>query len=209
MLKGPIRKNALLSRDVQGYFNTLYYSMHDERNAQIKCINFLKNDFREFDGIVSACEKQLAALLAVDFAAIVRRHGPMTVCGIPRSKREANYPSEMMGLKRGIRLAVAQNAMLKDGLDYIVRHTNTKCTHWARYNRGGDGPMPYAGITRDTCTLSPEIAGKNILLVDDIYTPTCGIDEDAIEALFAAGAKSVIFYAVGYTVKKTAIGLCA
>ena len=209
MLKGTISKNELLSQDVQGYFNSCYYSMNDARNAQIKFINYLKNDFRQFDSIIPVCEKRLSALLAADFAEIVRLHGPLTVCGIPRSKREASYPSEMMGLKRGIRNAVVQNAMLTDGLNYIVRHANTKCTHWARYNRGGDGPMPYAGITRDTCWLSPEISNKNILLVDDIYTPTCGIDEDAIEALLVAGAKNVIFYAVGYTVKKTAYGVCA
>jgi predicted amidophosphoribosyltransferase len=58
-------------------------------------------------------------------------------------------------------------------------------------------------LLKDTCKLSSEIKGRDILLVDDIYTPGCGIDEDAIQALYDAGARSVIFYAVGYTAKKT------
>ena len=49
--------------------------------------------------------------------------------------------------------------------------------------------------------MSPRIAGKNILLVDDIYTPGVGIDEDAIQAVLDCGANSVIFYAVGHTAK--------
>jgi phosphoribosylpyrophosphate synthetase len=55
--------------------------------------------------------------------------------------------------------------------------------------------------------LSPEIAGKDILLVDDIYTPTCGIDEDAASALFEAGAQSVVFYAVGHTILRSSMNL--
>ena len=42
---------------------------------------------------------------------------------------------------------------------------------------------------------------KNILLIDDVYTKDVGIDEDAIQALFDHGAKSVIFYSVGKTLK--------
>ena len=62
--------------------------------------------------------------------------------------------------------------------------------------------MPRPGLLRDTCSLSPAIAGKRIVLVDDIYTPGVGIDEDGVQALFDAGASSVILYTFGYTVKK-------
>ena len=87
--------------------------------------------------------------------------------------------------------------MLEDGTDYIVRHTDTKCTHRANWGYGGAGELPRPGLIRDTCMISPAIAGKFMLLVDDIYTPGCGIDEDGVQALFDAGARSVIFYAVG------------
>jgi len=38
------------------------------------------------------------------------------------------------------------------------------------------------------------------LLIDDLYTRTVNIDEDAIQALLDKGAHSVAFYAVGRTV---------
>jgi hypoxanthine-guanine phosphoribosyltransferase len=33
--------------------------------------------------------------------------------------------------------------------------------------------MPYPGITKATCTISNEVKGKDILLIDDLYTPEC------------------------------------
>lgn len=203
MLKGPVANSEYLKGSVQGYFHDWYYSMNDERNAHIKFINFLKNDFFDFTNIVPACEQRLSNILVEDFQRIVDLHGRLTVCGVPRSKRESSYPASKMGLKRGIRAAIARVAGLEDGMDYLIRHTNTLTTHWARFNKGGDGRKPYPGITRETCTVSSQVAGKDVLLVDDIYTPTCGIDEDAIQTLLDAGAKSVIFYAVGYTARKT------
>ena len=124
----------------------------------------------------------------------------MTVCGVPRSKRENSYTLSQMGLKWTIR-AVARELGLEDGMDYIVRHTDTVCTHRARSGHGGAGEMPRPGLLKDTCFIDPRIAGKDIFLVDDIYTPGVGIDEDAIQTVLDSGAKSVIFYAVGYTAK--------
>ena len=66
---------------------------------------------------------------------------------------------------------------------------------------GGDGELPYAGITKDTCNISAGIRGKDILLIDDIYTKGVNIDEDAIQALLDNGARRVYFYAVGKTLK--------
>ena len=44
------------------------------------------------------------------------------------------------------------------------------------------------------------VIGKDILLIDDIYTKTVNIDEDAIQSLISKGANSVSFYAIGKTV---------
>jgi hypoxanthine-guanine phosphoribosyltransferase len=68
---------------------------------------------------------------------------------------------------------------------------------------GGDGDMPYPGITKHTCKISNEVKGKDILLIDDIYTRTINIDEDAIEALLEKRAKSVVFYSVAKTKPKS------
>lgn len=61
--------------------------------------------------------------------------------------------------------------------------------------------MPYVGITHDTCNISEEVDGKDILLIDDIYTKDVNIDEDAIQALYDKGAKSVTFYSICKTYK--------
>lgn len=201
MVHGKMGMDAFLGRDVDLYFHDHYYGFSSPANT-IRYINYLKNDCRDFDNHISICENIAAAVLAADLAELVRVYGPLTVCGIPRSKREDTYPPEKMGLKRAIRKAISMNPSLYDGLDYIVRHTNTLCTHRSYWRYGGDGEGPRPGLIRDTCHLSGEIAGKNIVLVDDIYTAGVGIDEDGVQALFDAGAKSVIMYAFGCTASR-------
>ncbi len=201
MLHGKIGNDVFLDRDVDLYFHAHYYGFSSTENT-IKYINYLKNDRRTFDDRIATSEEKAAMVLAVDLSELVNLYGPLTVCGIPRSKREDVYPSEKMGLKRAIRKAIAMNPLLSDGMDYIVRHTNTLCTHRSYWGYGGDGEGPRPGLIRDTCHLSSEIAGKNIVLVDDIYTADVGIDEDGVQALFDAGAKSVIMYAFGCTARR-------
>lgn len=66
---------------------------------------------------------------------------------------------------------------------------------------GGNGDLPYPGITKNTCRIS-NVMGKEILLIDDLYTEGVNIDEDAIQALLENGAQSVIFYSLGKTMKQ-------
>ena len=201
MLHGKIGKDAFLGRDVDLYFHAHYYGFSSSENT-LKYINYLKNDRRDYDRVIAQCEDKAATVLAADLAELVGMYGPLTVCGIPRSKRESVYPPEKMGLKRAIRKAIAMNPNLTAGMDYIVRHTNTLCTHRSYWGYGGDGEGPRPGLMRDTCNLSADIAGKNILLVDDIYTAGVGIDEDGVQALFDAGARSVIMYTFGCTASR-------
>ena len=186
MLHGKIGNDAFLDRDVDLYFHAHYYGFSSTENT-IKYINYLKNDRRTFDDRIATSEEKAAMILAVDLSELVNLYGPLTVCGIPRSKREDVYPSEKMGLKRAIRKAIAMNQLLSDGMDYIVRHTNTLCTHRSYWGYGGDGEGPRPGLIRDTCHLSSEIAGKNIVLVDDIYTADVGIDEDGVQVCLMLG----------------------
>lgn len=86
-----------------------------------------------------------------------------------------------------------------DGSDYIIRHTDTRTTHLNKSGHGGDGDLPYPGITMDTCYLSDEIRGKRILLIDDIYTKTVNVDEDCIQALLDKGAEKVILLTIART----------
>ena len=171
----------------------------------------LKNDIPPYHtpDVIRQSEAELAQVLRNDLAGIISVYGAMTVCGVPRSKRESSYPFSQMGLKRTIR-AVAHELGMEDGMDYIIRNTDTVCTHRARSGHGGAGEMPRPGLLKDTCRLSSDIRGRDILLVDDIYTANVGIDEDAIQAMYDMGAKSVIFYAVGCTWKReNAFRFCA
>jgi len=98
-----------------------------------------------------------------------------------------------------VQTVISQILGFVDGTSYLRRHTSTKTTHLRRPipNYTNDGLEPYPGITEETCEISPNVRGKDILLIDDIYTPGINIDEDAINALFKAGARTVTFYAVG------------
>lgn len=187
---------------VESYFHDEYYGMSSPNN-RVRFVNTLKNDrLRSSREEILNGEVQLANAIRDDLAWITRMHGARTLVGVPRSKCETSYPWAKMGLKRALRRAVSANPMLSDGLDFIVRHTDTLCTHRSYWGYGGAGEGPRPGLLADTCRLSPRIAGRDILLVDDIYTPNCGIDEDAIGAVLEAGARSVVFYAIGYTVSR-------
>lgn len=89
---------------------------------------------------------------------------------------------------------------IENGTSTIVRKIDTATTHLARSSAKNDGPMPYPGITNDTCYIDKsKIYGREVLLIDDIYTRYCNIDEDCIQALLSYGAKRVVFYSVAYT----------
>ena len=188
---------------VFAYCHDWYYTRNDPRNT-MRYLTDLKNDIPPYRSMaeLQKSEKRLAEVLRADFKKLVARHGQLTVCGVPRSKRENGYPYSQMGLKRTIRAVVNEIPELADGMDYIIRHTDTVCTHRDRARYGGAGERPRPGLLKDTCRLSTDIRGRDILLVDDIYTANVGIDEDAIQAMYDMGAKSVIFYAVGCTWKR-------
>ena len=62
------------------------------------------------------------------------------------------------------------------------------------------GDMPYPGITKDTCEIcNSNIANKDIILVDDIYTEGVNTIEDCLQTLLELGAKSVILYVIAKT----------
>ena len=90
---------------------------------------------------------------------------------------------------------------MRDSLYNIVRHTDTATTHLSRHANQINGTLPYCGITRDTCKIK-DVQGKVVLLIDDLYTKTVCIDEDALQALFDNGAMQVFFYSIGRTVHK-------
>ena len=188
-----------LKRNIQSYYHTHYTGYRNLGNPDY--LNYLKNTFdNESNEKLEKAIHQLYDVLKNDLSSFDRN---LTICIIPRSKAENTYSDKQLLFKKLIQ-AIIKELNFQNGTDYLMRHTDTKTTHLAHSPRGaqyaGGGDMPYPGITNNTCNISNDVKGKDILLIDDIYTVGVNIDEDAIQALFDNGANTIVFYAVGKTV---------
>ena len=209
MEKFKIEANTFLKKEVQGYYHTLYKKMSDPC-TETRHINILKNDIESFlPQMLEEASEKLYKNLSDDLPKILKEQNmPLYICVVPRAKPEKYYKPSQLLFKKTIRTFVENtwgNDRLNcvtgyDGIDYITRIKKTKTTHLS-YNYLLDtstSPSPYVGISKDTCTFSPEIKDKNILLIDDLYTYSVNIDEDMIQTLYDNGAASVCFYSIGY-----------
>ncbi len=205
MHKFIIYKNNYLYENVQGFYHEEYCGGGNWKipGTIENLITTLKNDIPPYKStqVLQSVVLKMGKILKKDLLTIKQmQQNDLTVCVTPRAKSENHYSADQLFFKVTVRSIVSQVDGLKDGTYYIQRHTNTRTTHRDRSGHGGDGDRPYLGITKDTCTISERVRNKHILLIDDLYTKTINIDEDAIQALLDCGAKSVIFYAPGKTV---------
>lgn len=164
-----------------------------------------KNDITPYtEQTLKNAANELAKILKVDLPEVLRLSGKqhLRICVIPRAKREDTYRSNQLYLRYTIQFVAQRLRGFFDGTHDIIRHTDTSTTHLARKGNGGQGELPYVGITKDTCNISDDVIGQDILLIDDLYTRTVNIDEDCIQALLDKGARSVIFYSIGKTISK-------
>lgn len=197
-----ILANDYLHKNIRAFYHVAYVGMGKSGNPDY--LNTLKNTYNDFlkNKLISAA-RELYKVLLEDFPLILQsvQFEAMTVCVVPRAKARNSYDEKQLGFESTVRASIKQFEGFEDGTSYMCRHTNTKTTHLRNPipNYDNDGPEPYPGITVETCDIAVNIRGKNILLVDDIYTPRVNVDEDAIQALINAGAHSVTFYAVGKT----------
>jgi hypothetical protein len=200
------RRIMFLERDTQAFFHAEYRSGHywKVKDTIENLIWTFKNDVHPFPERLPAVQQRLSEILREDLPEILRLVGKnnLTVCVVPRAKAENYYRPDQLLFRKVISNVVDQLPNFENGTNYIVRHTNTRTTHLDRGGRGGDGRLPYPGITKDTCTISDHVKGKDILLIDDLYTKGVNIDEDAIQALIDKGANSVTFYSIGKTVPR-------
>ena len=188
--------------------NAFYHSDYNSRGAwEIQhtienMIWTLKNDVDAFPKRLSYAQQQLSAIINEDLPQILHQLGKtnLTICIVPRSKAESYYRADQLLFRGIISSVVDRIPNFENRTNCIIRHTNTRTTHLDRNGDGGDGNLPYPGITKDTCTISEQVIGKDILLIDDLYTKSVNIDEDAIQALIDTGANSVTFYSIGKTV---------
>ncbi len=200
MNKFTIEPNDFLSRSIQAFYHQDYTTFRAEGNPD--CINHLKNQFRNTNQeILKKASDNLTKILEEDLPKIKNLYSDtnLTVCVIPRAKADNTYSENQKLFRKVVSAVVDKHNGYSNGTTYIIRNTNTKTTHMNKSGYGGDGKMPYPGIMKDTCSISDLIRGKNILLIDDLYTKTVNVDEDAIQALLDKGAHSVVFYAIGKT----------
>ncbi|MBM7583202.1 hypothetical protein JOD02_002080 [Caldicoprobacter guelmensis] len=202
--KFEIRRNDYLKRDTFGFCHQFYFGYKVPGNPDF--LNTLKNTFNEelYNNLLIARD-EVVKILMKDIPIILEKTGfleSLIVC-VPRAKALSYYsPTQLMFLE-AVKIAANCIPGVADGTDYIKRMVNTKTTHIKRQmSIPNDGPEPYPGITKDTCKIyRDKIKGKNIILIDDIYTKDVNVDEDCIQALFDSGAQEVVFYAVGHTIK--------
>lgn len=194
--------NAYLTQETKSFYHTDYLGYRRSGNPDY--INTLKNTYNSYSKeILENATQELENVLLEDFPIIIEKSGiqSITVCVVPRAKAESSYQPDQLLFKKVVQY-VCNKLSIKDGTDYIIRHTNTRTTHLPPHtqNYNNDGDSPYSGITINTCNIHDSVRGKEILLIDDIYTNSINIDEDVIQALLDNGAKSVFFFAIGRTV---------
>lgn len=200
-----IIKNNYLTQNIQAFYHTDFGGTQLPNNPNF--LYKLKNDPHHNwpNSRLQEAQQEFLRVLLLDLPEISQQinKNPLMICVVPRAKAENTYNANQLLFKATVRNAINQlgNNFI-DGTNFIERHTNTKTTHIRQPMEGfiNDGLMPYVGITNATCNISNDIIGKDILLIDDIYTRTVNIDEDAIQSLLDKGANSVTFYAVGKTV---------
>lgn len=200
-----IYSNEYLKKDTTAFYHTDYHSGGNwKMDGTIEnMIWTLKNDSSPFPQRLPRARQRLENILSTDLPQILNSTNlhSLTVCVVPRAKNDSYYKNDQLYFRQIINNVVNNLNGFYNGTDYIKRHTNTKTTH-LKGEEGGEGRLPYICITKNTCTISKEVQNKNILLIDDIYTKSVNIDEDAIQALLDNGANSVIFYAIGKTVSR-------
>src|SRR5690606_14610087 len=166
--------NYYLKREVQAYFHSKYSSGSGQWQVKGSIENIictLKNDITPYAEIVlqNVCG-QLENILKTDLPQVLKLSGKnsLVVCVVPRAK--VNYNPNQLYFKKTISKVASQLPGFIDGSEYIKRVKDTKTTHRARSGHGGNGNMPYPGITLDTCNFSLNVKRKDIIIINDLYT---------------------------------------
>jgi len=198
MQKFTVEHNKYLSKDVEAFFHSDYLRYQEPGNPDY--LNVLKNDFndREVPELQEAVNT-VGEILNQDLPDVLKElnWNEALVCTMPRAKKFNSYKKNQKLFSKVVSVVIEDIEIAQNGISYIRRNQNTRTTHlkWS----DTDGDMPYVGITEETCEIDSDVKGKNILLIDDIYTKTVNVNEDMIQALFDKGARSVALYVVAKT----------
>lgn len=191
-----IKQNKHLKREIVGYYHTFYKGFKKLGNPDY--INVLKNyPSRYSNDILEQASAELKRILSANLPIIKEKINcdTLTIVLAPRAK--SNQEEWYQQLRKSVSDWCVKhvNEGFEDGCNYIIRHTDTPTTHL-----GEEGDI-YPGIIKNTCNVSPEIEGKDILFIDDIYTYGVNIDEDSLQAIIDNNPKSLTFYSIAKTLK--------
>ena len=212
MKKFTIKSNKYLEKDVVAYAHKNYeggIGRHNIDGTIENLIISLKNNNGDASvSKIATAVMNLEEILEKDLPEIYKNNfgsgEEIVVVCVPRSK--ANFKDCQLLFRKTVKNVVKSlDSAFTDGTNHIKRHTSTKTTHKTCFaekgeNPGGSGSMPYVGITAKTCDISNQVEGKNILLIDDLYTSGVNVCEDCLQTLLQKGAKNVIFYCVGVAI---------
>jgi len=185
------------------YFSIDYVGYKNKGNPDF--LNVLKNDFgNTSQSNLLKAEMMLKKLLEKELPKLLEKIGKkkLAVCVVPRSKNILSYEHNQLMFHISLTdvLLKLKGKGFEDVSHFCWRVKDTKTTHFKSSPQYmGKGKLPYFGIAKDTCVFLDNFEGKDILLIDDIYTKSVNIDEDMVETLLDKGAKSVTFYAVAST----------
>ncbi len=170
MNRFELRTNDYLRRCTTAFYHTDYVGYRQPGNPDY--VNCLKNTFgKELQHNLDLAREELRQVLEEDLPKIPKllKLSTMTVCVVPRAKAESAYSPNQRLFRSTVCDVVRRLPYFEDGIQYIIRHTNTQTTHLRKAsNLQNEGREPYPGITADTCDISNDVAGRDILLIDDI-----------------------------------------
>ena len=196
-----IKPNSYLKHSVPGFFHYKYLGMNRPGNPDF--INRLKNDnhSRGINELMQDAE-MVCDVLCKDLPNVVIQEclNRPVVCVMPRAKQNSKYTDAQLLFLGAVSNAVEIMSGMKNGTQWITRMKPTQTTHLRySYSFRDKGILPYEGITKDTCIISPKVKGRDIILVDDVYTIDVNVIEDMLQALLDAGANNVVSYVVSKT----------
>ncbi|MBR2908902.1 MAG: phosphoribosyltransferase [Clostridia bacterium] len=192
-----VYRNGLLKKEVDAYHNMFYVGYKKEGNPDF--LNHLKNMyFYESREVLLKSKKEVVDRLLTDLPEIIKKEelkNVLVLC-VPRSK--ADMHENQLYFYKSVEEACKELG-IQCGVELIKRVKHTATTHLSKF-KNENLPMPYPGITKDTCIINTEvIKGRDVILIDDIYTKYCNIDEDCLQAVLDCEVRNLIFYAIAYT----------
>ena len=198
-----LEKNAFLDRNIRGFYHAKWYG--SKKSKSLRYLEIIKQSpsNRQKQWRIDNASEVLYETLMQDLQHISRRmsNQSLTVCVSPGTKKDSLYGEEPRIFQQIVSSCANKLLDFFDGSSFIQRNKskffifmNTPVNHLINRVRGD-----YRGEALDNCEFSEEIKGRDILLVNEVYYKIINHDEDMVQALFEKGARSVTFYAVGYS----------